>query len=178
MQKITQISLPNWERITIQTANFFFSESEKRLQESVTTYTTNKEAAYKILGIILPIITIAAGYIFNANLLSDFRKLIPSLIFIVIQMAGAGFVVWSLFIRTVQTIGTMPALLIQDDLIIPDNGDLQYVGIILNQCENIQDRIDNNIGVNARCANNTNIALIICGIVAPTAFIIASLFLL
>lgn len=175
MQKNTIIPLPNWESISVQTANFFFSEAEKRLQESVSAYTANKEAAYKVLGIILPIVTISIGYIFNANLFSDFQKLVPALAFTFVQISGVGFIIWSLYARNIQTIGTMPIFLIKNDQIIPDDEKLQYVGILLNQCENIQDRIENNTGINTRCANFVNIALVVCGVLAPAIFVIVSL---
>lgn len=170
-----KIEIPNWQSISVQTCNFFFTESEKRLQETITAYTSNKEAAHKILAIIIPVITLSSGYVFSLPNIFDYSKTVAAITFITIQTISAALLVYSLLNRKIQTIGAMPQKLINHTQIIESDEKLQYVGIVLNHCKNLQDRIDNNSAINTRCANAVNAALLLSSVIAPAAFIIVSL---
>ena len=168
MKKI-KIHFPNWKDLSFQTANFYFSETEKKLNETVSTFMNNKDRAFGILKILLPILTVSVGFILSKE--NDWDKLIPAIYFFAFQSLGIACLVFVILPREIHTSGSIPSLLIHPQSISEDEKE-QFIGIILNQCENLEPRILFNIKQNVFCSRLITLSIVLSGVFAPLSFII------
>lgn len=172
MSEKTTFDLTDWTVIAPKTADLFFTESSKRLQSSIDNFRNSKQVAHRLLGIVLPLIAVAVGYVYSKPEYLTW----PVIAFVALEAAGLWFIVRSMYSQTFQPVGAMPVDLFRDDMFIKgQKEDLQYLGALLNHCENMQDKISQNEAANKFLTRNVNIALTLCAVAAPAVFVMFSL---
>lgn len=168
-----RIPLENWYKISPQTMDFYFAESEKRLLFSIENIKNSKQVAYRILGIVLPLVSVAIGFAFSKVGLD-----IPISIFVVSEAVGLFFIIRAMYSCLIMPAGAKPFELIKDDMVVEGHDDrLQYLSVLLNYCEEYQFRIVQNDLVNKRLVRSVNAALTICAVVGPLLFALTSFLL-
>ena len=106
----------------------------------------------------------------------------PSLVFLCIESVGVVLLILAIQSHPIIPLGYFPTALFKDEKIIDYESwtdekadDWQYVGIMLNCCESIEDKINHNDAMNSAIARKVNKALWLCGLIAPIAFVMLSL---
>lgn len=170
----TNFDIPNWEKISEQTANFFYSESEKRLKELLDACNQNQEVAHRMLNILLPIITLTIGYLFSKKWNQDWDLMVPATIFILFQVVSLIHLYLTIRHTEVHSLGSNPRDILKSNLIIEDNERAQYLQYIIGACEEMQNKIDHNRKINNQRANYNNRAMLFSTIFAPVGFLVTS----
>ncbi|MDX2070616.1 MAG: hypothetical protein SFV55_19465 [Haliscomenobacter sp.] len=168
-------NIPNWEKISGQTANFFYSESEKRLKELLDACNQNQEVAHRMLNILLPIITLTVGYLFSQKWNEDWALMLPATIFILFQVVALMHLFLTIRHGEVNSLGSNPRDMLKANLIIEDDERAQYLQYVIGACEEMQKKIDHNRAVNNKRATYNNRAMLFSTVIAPLGFIITSL---
>ncbi len=175
MEKSFTVNFSNWQDLTKETAALFFTESEKRLQETLNSYALHTDKAFRILALQLPSITLVAGFVVFGNSIQGPVFNIPAFLFVLIQSIAIYYLIQVAQAFQIQPLGSMPKNLLVPETISKDNNGLQYIGWVINLCENMQDKIDHNARVNEKRAKCLNRAIWISGICAPILSFIAFL---
>lgn len=170
-------NLPNWEKITDQTANFFYTESEKRHKELIDACQYNQDVAHRMLNMLLPIIVLTIGYLFSKQWNKNWEIMLPATVFISLEIIAIGFLMLTIRHGDVHSLGSNPRDMLKPELIIEDSDRAQYLLYIIGACEEMQKKIDYNKKVNNRRSRLNNVAMLFATILAPAGFLITSLLL-
>lgn len=174
MSKI--IDVENWGVISEKTMEFLFLEAEKSLQATIQTNVTNRQAAYRIMGILLPLVAICTGFVLTHL---EWALFWPAVAFIAIELSGALVLILGVRSQAVMGLGTDPEDSIKDGYFIPCESDKaeqwQSVGVMLQHCHSIQEKIDHNRIQNTYVAKKVNLCMLLSAVLGPIVFIIASL---
>lgn len=174
MRKI--INVENWNIISLDTMKFLFLEAEKSLQATIQTNVTNRQAAYRIMGILLPLVAVSTGYLFTHF---DWPLFWPSVVFTVIESLGALVLILAVRSQSIMGLGTDPEDSIKDGYFVEYDTDKaeqwQSVAVMLQHCHSIQDKIDHNRIQNTYIAKKVNLCVMLSAVFGPLIFVIASL---
>ncbi|WP_373550440.1 hypothetical protein [Haliscomenobacter sp.] len=168
----TRIELPNWRELTTESANFIYLESEKRLKEIIDACNYTQETAHKMFTVLLPIISIAIGYLFSKKWNDDWKIMLPAMVFISVQLIAIFFLMLSILHKTLHSLGSNPIDMLKPEFIVKDS---QYILYLIGICEAIQSKINHNHSVNTKTALRNNIAIILATFISPLSFFITSL---
>ena len=163
----------NWQNITPDSIRFLYAEAEKSLLATVQTNATNRQAAYRILAILLPFIGLSFGYIITHP---DWKFVAPASVSLAFEMIGAYLLIISLRSQPIMAVGMDPEDSIKEENIIEYDPDhLQLTSIMLQHCDSIQQKIDHNRKQNTYIARKVNQVIILAGCIGPLVFITFSL---
>lgn len=174
----TPIDLPNWDNLTVQTVNFIYTESEKRLKEILDACQYIQEISHRILSILLPIISLAMGFVYQKKWSDDYRVMLPVLIFICVELVAIYFLLRTIRHKSLHSLGSNPKDLLKPHLVNVDENDLQYIGFVFAACKEIQSKIDHNKPINITMSANNNWAILFATVYAPIATFVTSLLVL
>jgi hypothetical protein len=160
----TDFNLTDFKVLTDKTAALFYSESEKRLIETINTFNIWSDKAFKLLSLLLPSIVLLTGYIYNDGI--DWNKA-PAVALLLLNIISIVLIVITISPYSIQPNGTLPSNLFVQDNLFPDSNNSQYIGWVVNLCENMEDKIHTNNIVNSKRATYINWAIYISGLIAP-----------
>lgn len=172
----TKFTLPNWEKITDKTAALLYSEAEKRLQETVSTFNIHTDKAFRILSLSLPSITLVAGFIVYSTPLQQYGVNWPAITFVGLNIISVWVIARLVLGHTIHVSGSLPKDNFDQKNFELDTPDTQYIGWIITLAERIQDKINHNTTINNRRADHLNHAMLISGVAAPILSFIVFLF--
>ena len=172
--EIERFDTTNWDKIDLKSAEFFFQESEKRLKTTIETFSTGREAGYRVLGFVMPVLAISIGYL-ASNQDGTWAKVMPASIFAAILLFGTCLLAWAMRSTKLFGIGAPPAWLWDKEHWKIEDPSPQFVGILINYCECMGHYIKQNESTNQRFARSFDRALLICAIVAPLAYLVTFL---
>jgi len=148
-----KVDFNEWKQITPDTAHFYFSQSEKRLKETIETSKIISESARRLMAILLPLflatVGLSVGY-FPNDFVDGKGSMTWLLIVLVVLIGTCLYILIEIGMpRAILTTGSMPKNIIRKEPIIKQKeSGLQYLDILLNECESYQIRIDQNIETN------------------------------
>lgn len=163
----------NWQNITPGSMQFLYAEAEKSLLATVQTNATNRQAAHRILAVLLPLVAFSFGYLLTHP---DWPFLAPAWVFLIVEMIGAILLILSLRSQPIMGVGMDPEDSIKKENIIqydPDHH--QLTSLMLQHCDAIQQKIDHNRKQNTYIARKVNQCIILAGCIGPLVFITFSL---
>ncbi len=173
MENETKFNLPNWKKITDKTAALLYSEGEKRLEETVVTFNIFTDKAFRLLSLMLPSVTLVAGFVVYSNPIQQSGANWPAIVFVFSNIPPLILLIRTVSGYTIHTNGSLPRDLFLEDSIKDDIKGSQYIGTVVTLSEIIQDKINHNILINLRRAKLVKYALWCSGVVAPVfAFIV------
>lgn len=165
--------IKNWQTITPDSIRFLYAEAEKSLLATVQTNATNRQAAHRILAILLPLVALSFGYLITHP---DWKFVAPTSVSLIVEVIGAFLLIISLRSQPIKAVGTDPEDSIREENIIEYDPDhLQLTSIMLQHCESIQKKIDHNRKQNTYIARRVNQCIILAGCIGPLVFITFSL---
>ncbi|MCC6280997.1 MAG: hypothetical protein IT262_10375 [Saprospiraceae bacterium] len=176
MENESKFTLPNWEKITDKTAALLYSEAEKRLQETVSTFNIHTDKAFRILSLSLPSITLVAGFIVYSTPLQQSGINWPAITFISLNIMSVLVIIRLVLGHTIHVCGSLPRDNFDQSNFESDTPDTQYIGWIITLAERIQDKINHNTTINNRRADYLNYAMLLSGVAAPALSFIVFLF--
>lgn len=136
--------IDNWKHTSKDLAEFFFSQAEKLLKETIEISDSITERAYNIILILIPLVSILVGFIVG------YKDDNPVAV-ILSGICVAGFL-YSLYEaalvfhpKNLMFLGSEPKKLIQPVFIVPDEPqEIQIIEAIYSECANYQIRIEFN----------------------------------
>lgn len=145
------------------------------MAQSVLAFDGIREKAFKLLGFVLPVSTIVIGYFISHDVFSIPLQFLPAITVSITLFIGVLLLILVILPQNIYPVGTMPVSLIRPSHILEGDDKLQYVAIVLNLCESIQDRINANRKKTNRSALFLTIAIAVIGVISPVAYFVASL---
>lgn len=165
-------SIDYWTEISEQTAKFWLDQSEKRMNGTVLTFYNNKQRAYTLMAIILPLIVAGSGYILQV---SNSKVLLPATVFVFVELVGISFVIKGLYSKAIYSQGFKPSDFVCNDMILPNKpATEQFNAQILAYIGHLEHMIVYNESQGNEIAKYVNRAITICGLVGPAIFFISA----
>src|SRR5688572_6661953 len=176
-QQLWRTDIKDWRKLSKETADFIFAQAETLLKETLDTANSITVRAERIITLQVPLVVALLAYIFN-NLkdISSFLPLTALLCALVIISSIAAC--YNNFKKNeIDVPGEYPKNILTSRLIENKFDDKeQYLNMVINQCENLQLRIDKNdklnilrLKRNMRSLNIFIFGLILCPIVGYLA---------
>lgn len=171
--------IKQWDKLTKDTAVLILNQSESLLRETVESAKIISAKADKLISILIPIESGIVIYILDSskNKEFDFLSLTAILSFIVVGLslffAFKNFQQYNISVTGFHPNTTLISPFIDTDYL--DGG--QYINMVYNICENLQERITINLKLNAKRTFNNRIAIQLLFIL-PTCPILSYLFFL
>jgi len=145
-----KIEIDEWKKVSKDMVEFFFKQSEKKLEETIKTFESSSRKTNQILSISITLVTIGLGYFVKfkeenlyLNIMAFLLAIIGTVIIFVLYK--------NLFFDTIGVKGSQPKEIIKEKFLTPKLSDEeQYINILLNECEKYQERINTNIEVNKK----------------------------
>src|SRR5260221_6478441 len=140
-------TIPQWEKLSANTAKFIFEQAEKNLTEHLETGKHITTRASTIIGFALPVSGAIIGYIFNEiikNTSSGFHFWIPVIVLIPI-LAVLWVSIDAYWIYKRSPLGNEPRNFVNEEKILSN---LQEVAFIVKRIESVQRQIILNDGRN------------------------------
>ena len=150
--------IKNWNKISDKTASLLINQCETALKETNDTAKGISVRADKIISILLPIASGIIIYILNTPITKANIFLVLTGFFSLIVIVFSLWLSYKSYKRYEVAIpGQFPEKILRSKFIDNDFDEKQqYLNLVVNICEDIQDRIDFNISKsNIRMANNT-----------------------
>lgn len=168
--------IKDWQKISIQTAMFYFDLAEKRLDETVETSKNTTDKSDKLLTLNITLLTTILAYLSNTNIIYSYFNIV--LIVMVVFLTGQLYFLFSnIFLFKIGTKGEEPQHILLNDFIENHEGDEQYLNLTLQICETYQEKINSNNKINVKRADNlTNAIYLFLGL--PISFLLALVYFL
>ena len=151
MEKRYQIPIKNWKDITKETADLYFREADKMLKETLDSFKALGDKAFQVLRIYIIVLFALLGS-FIAFFANNFDYVFHtfSILCLIFIIPGMYHVYNAIYTAKLSTTGSQPKLLIHQGHIKeqPDKNE-QYLFVIINAIENHQQRIGDNLYINA-----------------------------
>ena len=133
-----------YSKIELSTLEFFYSQTEKSLNEKLKTFEIMSDRSYRFLSILLPIVLGLFGYSITQIVNSSLTILsLISLISFFILSYSCYCLYQNLFPKEIMSAGSNPRDLF-NETILSNEGEIQKVAALLWECQNYQNRIDFN----------------------------------
>ena len=150
--------IEKWQNISVQTAEFYVTLAEKRLDESVESSKSASDKSEKLLALNITLFTSILAYLTNTNFKITYFNLV--LAFVIIFLSIQLFYLYkNNFIYKIGTKGEEPQHILKKEFIESYEDDEQYLNLALHICETYQEKINSNNIVNGKRAKNLIIAI-------------------
>lgn len=174
-----KILFSNWKDITPDTADFYFSQAEKRLIETLETSKNITSSTHKLISIFFPLFLLLSGYLIKSIDSINSQVSINSWFYFA-GFITALIIIRCLFVcvsiikpRKLLTTGSMPKLMINKEPIDRHGtSSYQLLDIILVECENYQKRIDKNIELNTEKARKLHLVYQLISVCLPSILVL------
>jgi len=133
-----------YSKVELSTLEFFYSQTEKSLNEKLKTFEIMSDRSYRFLSILLPIVLGLFGYSITQIVNSNFTVLLLiSFVSFSVLSYSCYCLYQNLFPKEIMSGGSNPKDLF-NETILSNEGDTQKISALLWECQNYQNRIDFN----------------------------------
>ena len=154
-------SIVNYDKITTETANLMLDQATKLLAETSETAKSISAKATQLITILIPLSTVSLGYISNNLLKNTFDFLTLTAILCVALFTLSGMFCYNNFKPyEIHVDGDYPHKLVASKFVdgaFVDNQ--QYVNLVLNICDNIENKLIANDKSNKKRVKNNEKAI-------------------
>ena len=150
-----------WDKINKDTAKLMLEQSEKLLDETTETAKTISAKSTQLVTILIPLATIIAGYLIQNLVKNGLDYLsITSILCLICISIGAIYCYKNFKPYKIAVAGEYPHDIVASKYIDNTFTDKQqYLNMILNVCDNIENRIVANDDFNTSSMKNNDIAI-------------------
>lgn len=150
-----------WDKISKETASLMLSQSEKLLTETTETAKLISVKSSQLIAILISLATLITGYL-SANILKcglNFLTITCILIFTCLIISGI-YCYKNLKPYKISVLGDYPHNIVCSKFIdISFDSNQQYLNLLLNICDNLENRINSNEVLNLAGTKNNKKAL-------------------
>ena len=153
-----------WDVITPELIKFFLAQAESYLKQTMDVHDKLTARSFNLLTMLIPAITITVGVLLNSNAVVSAKLIAVCYTALVCSVACTVMLTFIILPRNWMAIGRMPKELISDQIIqstIELQADQRFVGLVLNELENIQMKIEYNERSNYRRQNMLRLVVIL-----------------
>lgn len=160
--------IDNWQHTSKDLAEFFFSQAEKLLKETIEISDSITTKAYNIILVLIPLVSVLAGFIVGYQDQSGNQVLVILATACLIGFLYSLFEALRVFMpKTIVFLGSQPKKLVNPAYIISsESKDIQIIEVLYSECANLQAAIEANDESNNKRLSRIKRA-IIASIVSP-----------